>query len=118
MKPMKELIASILLTMTLAASGGIPAYEGTAVPDLRAVNASAKELAVFEAAGTESDEGFCLREYELPNRAEAVLTCSAYKTLLRNSGCEDTRVRVFTYTEDGEEHWGIAVTVFMPDQAE
>lgn len=115
---MKELIASILLTMTLAASGGLPAYEGTTVPNLQAVNASAKELAVFEATGTESDDGFCLYEYELPNRAEAVLTCSVYKTVMRNSGSDDTRVRVFTYTEDEEEHWGIAVTVFLPDRAE
>lgn len=111
---MKSIIASIMLALTLAASGWLPVYNGTSVPDLKAVNPNATEIAVFEAVGVEADTGFCLWEYELPTEREATATCAIYWVVVDAADCERVNVRTFSWTEDNVEHWGVAVTVFLP----
>ena len=111
---MKSIIASIMLALTLATAGLLPTYEGTSVPDLEAINPAATEIAVFEAVGIEADEGFCLYEYELQSEREATATCAIYWVVVDAADCERVNVRTFSWTEDDGEHYGVAVTVFLP----
>lgn len=113
---MRSIIASPMLALTMATAGLLPTYEGTSVPDLKAVNPAATEIAVFEACSAGTDEGFCLYEYELPTKEEALLTCAFYRAIVNRTDCERTDVRVFSWIDE-TEHWGIAVTVFLPSPA-